>query len=87
MTMNRTLAEELPALTPPSGTDPDFVNPYTLQPFVLASVVISLFLTSWAIMARVFVKMYITRSMKLEDCEYMHHVIKSSPWDKSNDVL
>ena len=68
--MNQTLLAETPALTPPPGVHSDFDSPSALKPIFIAALSLMLFLTFLAVGARLVVKIYITKSMQLEDCQY-----------------
>ena len=57
-----------PALAPPPGVISNFNDPYTLEPVLVATIVIYIFLTSLGVGARLIVRKYTNESMLLEDC-------------------
>lgn len=68
--MNQTLLAEEPALPPPPGMHSNFVNPSSLERLFVAALALMLFLVSVAVGARLVAKIYIMKSMQLEDCQY-----------------
>lgn len=59
-----------PASPPPAGQHSNLVNPYSLQPYLVATCVICLTFTVLAISARTFVKSYILKNIQWEDCMF-----------------
>ena len=57
-----------PASPPPEGQRSNLINPYSLQPHLIATSVICLSLTVLAISARTFVKAYLLKKVQWEDC-------------------
>lgn len=68
--MNQSLLAEVPALLPPPGMRSNFDSPAALTPVFIAALTLMLFLVSLAVGARLVVKIHITKSMQLEDCQY-----------------
>lgn len=66
--MNQSLLAEEPALPPPPGVHSNFGSSSSLRPLFIAALTLMLFLTSLAVVARLVVKIYIIKSMRLEDC-------------------
>lgn len=58
-----------PALEPPPGLAPNFVNPPTQLPAVIAGSAFVLAIVTISVFLRVFTKVYIVRKFYLEDCE------------------
>lgn len=61
-------------LSPPAGVTPNFVDPYSYQGAIIATLVVCLVSTTPAIMARVYTKALAMRSSGWDDCEY-HDVL------------
>ena len=61
-----------PALEPPKGVTPNFVDPYSLQPLMIGIVVLCQVLTAIAIGIRVYTRV---RTVKghWEECKWIHH--------------
>lgn len=61
-----------PALEPPKGVTPNFVDPYSLQPLTIGIVVLCLVLTAIATGIRVYTRV---RTVKghWEECKWIHH--------------
>ena len=78
--MNQTLWAEEPALPPPPGMHSNFVNPPSLKTLFIAALALMLFLTSAAVGARLVVKIYVIKSMQLEDCQHssLKHLLRVS---------
>ncbi len=57
-----------PALAPPLGIIPNFVDPYTLEPVLIVITVIYLVLTTLGVGARLIIRKSANKSMLLEDC-------------------
>ena len=68
--MNQSLLAETPALPPPPGMRSNFDSSSALKPLFIAALTLMLFLVSLAVGARLVVKILITKSMQLEDCQY-----------------
>lgn len=69
--MNQTLLAEEPALPPPPGIQSNFANPSAMEPLFIFALTLMLFIVSLAVGARLLVKLYIIKSMQLEDCQYL----------------
>ena len=69
--MNQSLFAELPALPPPPGMHSNFYSPSARKPLFIAALTMMLFLVSLAVGARLVVKIHITKSIQLEDCQYL----------------
>ncbi|KAL6720661.1 hypothetical protein ACLMJK_002586 [Lecanora helva] len=66
--MSSTLPDPLsPALEPPPGVTPDFYDPFTLEPYNIVTVALCAALTSVLVIARVYTKVRIVKSMLWED--------------------
>ena len=60
-----------PALEPPSGVTPNFVDPPSLQNLYLTAAIPLLVVTSLAITARIYTKSVIIRKWMPEDCPFL----------------
>ena len=58
---------DMPAMTPPAGVQPNFVNPPSLEPLSIAVIVLCLSLTLIALCIKLFTKLWI-KSLRIEDC-------------------
>ena len=59
-----------PASPPPAGQQSNLVDPYSLQPYLVATCVICLRLIVLAVSARTFVKVYLLKKVQWDDCGY-----------------
>lgn len=59
----------IPALGPPTGVTPDFVNAPTTSPSLFAGFGVMLTIATLGFAARMFTKAYIMRKVQLEDCK------------------
>ena len=59
-----------PAGTPPPGIIPNFNDPVSLDTATVAIVVLGIALSTLAVTARFYTKVYIIRSLVLEDCKF-----------------
>ena len=84
--MNQSLLAEMPAVSPPPGMHSNFDNSSALKPISTAALSLMLFLTFLAVGARLVVKIYITKSMQLEDCQYSSTKQSSSELNLSVDL-
>jgi hypothetical protein len=60
-----------PALDPPLGVKPNFVDPYTLHPTLIAVSVVALSLCTIGIAARSYTRVVIMKKFELDDCAYI----------------
>ena len=58
-----------PALAPPPGVTPNFVNPPSFFTFSVVVVTLCLLFSTLAICMRMYTKLYIIRRVVLEDCK------------------
>lgn len=56
-----------PGLAPPPGVTPDFVSPYTLQPYQALTVVACIIITTVMVAARLYTKVCVIKAVKSED--------------------
>ena len=84
--MNQSLLAEEPALPPPPGMHSNFDNSSALKPIFIAALSLMVFLTFLAVGARLVVKIYIIKSMQLEDCQYSSSKQYSSELNLSADL-
>ena len=66
-TMDQAIQGGLP---PPPGVKPDFVHPYTVQPFIKLCLALCIGLSTVFVWLRMYTKLFITRTPAWEDCEY-----------------
>lgn len=67
--MNPTNPTNVPALVPPAGVTPNFVNPYTLSPAFVATAVISLLFATAALIIRLATSLLgSNKRLRIEDC-------------------
>ena len=64
--MNETVVGGLP---PPPGVTPNFVNPYSIQRYIILTAVIGLILTTLCVCMRIYIKARVVRSLGWDDCE------------------
>ena len=65
---NQRLVMNKPALAPPHGVVSNFVDPYSLEPVLIATTAIYIILTTLGVGARLVVRKRTSESMLLEDC-------------------
>ena len=58
-----------PALAPPPGMVPNFVDPFTLNNYLILTSTVCLALTTVMIMIRIITKAYVIKIVTLEDCK------------------
>ena len=58
----------LGALPPPEGVTPNFVNPYSIQPALIGTLVAALSVSTIFVFLRMYTKLFIRKSTGLEDC-------------------
>ncbi|KAK3502019.1 hypothetical protein B0T13DRAFT_218418 [Neurospora crassa] len=59
--------QDMPAMMPPEGQIPNFVNPETMHPIVLGVAIGTMVLMVIALVVRIFTKAFLLREVKLED--------------------
>lgn len=59
-----------PALEPPPGVTPNFINPYSLRPFQVATASICLTTATLVVAARFFAKFATSKRLQLEECTF-----------------
>ena len=57
-----------PALEPPEGVIPNFVNPPTIAPSFVAGLGVMCGVATLGFAARMFTKTYVMKQVQLEDC-------------------
>ena len=68
-TMATTDPKNVPALAPPSGVTPNFVNPYTLNPAFVVTTALCLLLATSAVIVRLAISLCgSTKRLRGEDC-------------------
>ena len=60
---------QVPALEPPLGVIPNFVNPYTRGPMLLALIAVAIGIMYLFVTARLYAKFYVLKRLTWEDCE------------------
>ena len=60
---------QIPALNPPPGVIPNFVDPYTRGPKLLALSAVAIGVMYLFVMARFYAKFYVQRRLTWDDCE------------------
>lgn len=64
------LLSNIPALAPPAGVVPNLANPENQNVTIYAVLTISLFVTTLAVMTRIYTKAYVIRKIGWEDCKF-----------------
>ena len=59
-----------PALEPPPGVSPNFINPYSLRPFQIATTSICLTTATLVVAARFVAKFATSKRLQLEECMF-----------------
>ena len=67
--MDSPVYANLPALLPPNGVEPNFVDPYSDAYMARILGIALLVLATMAVAARIFTKLRIVRKVDPEDCE------------------
>ncbi|KAI1088163.1 hypothetical protein F5B19DRAFT_26596 [Rostrohypoxylon terebratum] len=60
-----------PALAPPSGVKPNFIDPPNRNYEAIAVVVVCLFLSTIAAVGRAYSRTFVTKKVELQDCTYL----------------
>lgn len=61
--------DQLPGLAPPSGVTPNFIDPDNYQNTIIATLVVCLTMATLFTALRLYSKVFIIKSIALEDCE------------------
>lgn len=56
-------------LPPPPGVTPNFTNPYSVQPTIIATLVICIVVPSIFVFLRVYTKLFLAKTHGWEDCK------------------
>ena len=59
-----------PAARPPPGVEPNFVDPTNLDTAVITVLSVCLTITSFAVLIRLYTKLFVMKSAAYEDCKY-----------------
>ena len=59
---------QIPALEPPPGVTPNFINPYTRGPMLLALSAVAIGIMYLFVMARFYAKIYVHKKLTWDDC-------------------
>ena len=62
-------AYQIPALEPPPGVVPNFIDPYTRGPMLLALSAVAIGIMYLFVIFRFYVKFYVQRKLTWDDCE------------------
>ena len=57
-----------PAVSPPPGVIPNFVDPPSLYPQIIVTLVLTLSIATLAVIIRVYTKLHVIKAWHLEDC-------------------
>ncbi|OTA95586.1 hypothetical protein M434DRAFT_196250 [Hypoxylon sp. CO27-5] len=71
----------IPALQPPAGVTPNFEDPFTFYPWILAIGVVTMVLMTLAVSIQIYTKAVIMKSMKHEDYFAIFALIGFLTWD------
>ena len=66
---------KMPSMMPPTDVIPDFVNPYSLEKWVILCAALSLSMTTVFVAIRMYVKHMVTRSLDWADCEFLQRLV------------
>ena len=61
---------ETPALQPPPGVSPNFVDPPSLQSMTNATIAVCFTLATLFVAVRLLTKFFVDRTFQREDCKY-----------------
>ena len=59
-----------PGLEPPPGVIPNFSDAYTIQPYIVLTVMICIVVTTTLVFVRMYTKYRIVKSLGWEDCKW-----------------
>ena len=62
-------APSRPGLTPPPDVIPSFSNPFSMQPYQVLTIALSIIATTVLVFARMYTKIFIMKSTVWEDCK------------------
>lgn len=65
----------IPALEPPLGVVPNFIDPYTRGPLLLALSAVALGFMYLFVAARFYCKIFVQHKVTWDDCESTEHVV------------
>lgn len=69
----------VPALDPPAGITPNFVNPYTLSPAFVATAVICLLFATAALIIRLATSLFGSdKRLRIEDCMLCRNLVSQT---------
>ena len=73
--MSLSSPSNVPALAPPAGITPNFVNPYTLSPAFVATAVICLLFATAALIIRLATSLFASdKKLRIEDGMFFQHL-------------
>ena len=72
------LLETLPAMKPPPGEVPNFVDPYSKGPILVIASTITLFLGLCFFGIRIYTKLFIVRKAAWDDCKALSLLVRSN---------
>lgn len=76
---------QTPALTPPAGIVPSFINPPgTLEAVTNATIAICFTFTTIFVLVRLLTKYCVDRVLLSEDCQYCADFLKIRQWKKAD---
>lgn len=67
--ISREIILQTPALQPPQGVTPNFVNPPNNKNLANAIALVSLLISTFAFTVRMYTKAFVFRKLMIEDCE------------------
>jgi len=62
---------ELPALLPPKGVEPNFIDPSSMQDEFNYVITLSLAIAALSVMIRLYTRKFIVRNLALDDCKFL----------------
>ena len=62
--------DQMPGLKPPPGVTPNFINPVNYQNTIVATLAVCLTVATLFTALRLYSKIFIIKSVALEDCKY-----------------
>lgn len=66
---------QMPALKPPPGVMPNFVDPYTKGPLLLVLSAVAIGIMYFFVLARFYCKFYVQRIATWDDCKSTRHAM------------